>query len=228
MNLAKFSINIPALTINYYGLLLISSFFIYIAILLVLTIKEKYKNYEIASLVALECISWLIALLFFRSSFYALLLIVLSGLIIFLITKTDPKKLFAILLFSVPLIYAIGKLGCFLNGCCYGIDYNGPMGVIYSNSKHAPTGISLFPVQLTESIVNLIIFIIATIIYHKKKDIRNTLPFIVLACSTVKFLLDFLRTPGKHIISLNQIFCIIAFIIGIIIIIKSKKAPTSS
>ena len=92
MNLANFSINIPALTINYYGLLLISSFFIYIAILLVLTIKEKYKNYEIASLVALECISWLIALLFFRSSFYALLLIVLSGLIIFLITKAGNRQ----------------------------------------------------------------------------------------------------------------------------------------
>ena len=227
MNLANFSINIPALPINYYGLLLISSFFIHIAILLVLTIKEKYKNYEIASLVALECISWLIALLFFRSSFYALLLIVLSGLIIFLITKTDPKKLFAILLFSVPLIYAIGKLGCFLNGCCYGIDYSGPLRVLYSSSKHAPTGISLFPVQLVESIVNLIIFIISIIIYYKKKDITKTLPFIVLACSTVKFLLDFLRTPGKHIISLNQIFCIIAFIIGIIIFIKSKKAPTS-
>ena len=227
MNLANFSINIPALPINYYGLLLISSFFIHIAILLVLTIKEKYKNYEIASLVALECISWLIALLFFRSSFYALLLIVLSGLIIFLITKTDPKKLFAILLFSVPLIYAIGKLGCFLNGCCYGIDYSGPLRVLYSSSKHAPTGISLFPVQLVESIVNLIIFIISIIIYYKKKDITKTLPFIVLACSTFKFLLDFLRTPGKHIISLNQIFCIIAFIIGIIIFIKSKKAPTS-
>ena len=227
MSLANCSINIPALPINYYGLLLISSFFIHIAILLVLTIKEKYKNYEIASLVALECISWLIALLFFRSSFYALLLIALSGLIIFLITKTDPKKLFAILLFSVPLIYAIGKLGCFLNGCCYGIDYSGPLRVLYSSSKHAPTGISLFPVQLVESIVNLIIFIISIIIYYKKKDITKTLPFIVLACSTVKFLLDFLRTPGKHIISLNQIFCIIAFIIGIIIIIKSKKAPTS-
>ena len=61
----------------------------------------------------------------------------------------------------------------------------------------------------------------------KKKDITKTLPFIVLACSIVKFLLDFLRTPGTHIISNNQFFCIIAFIIGIIIIIKSKKAPTS-
>ena len=227
MNLANFSINIPALPINYYGLLLISSFFIYIAILLVLTIKEKYKKYEIASLVALECISWLIALLFFRSSFYALLLIVLSGFIIFLITKMDPKKLFAILLFSVPLIYAIGKLGCFLNGCCYGIDYSGPLRVLYSSSKHAPNGISLFPVQLVESIINLLIFISVIIIYHKKKDIRITLPYIIIACSIVKFLLDFLRTPGTHIISNNQIFCIIAFIIGIIIIIKSKKTPTS-
>ena len=227
MSLANCSINIPALTINYYGLLLISSFFIYIIILLILTVKEKYKNYEIASIVALECISWLVALLFFRSSFYALLLISLSGFIFFLITKNDPKKLFAVLLFSVPLIYAIGKLGCFLNGCCYGIDYSGPLRVLYSSSKHAPNGISLFPVQLVESIINLLIFISVIIIYHKKKDIRITLPYIIIACSIVKFLLDFLRTPGTHIISNNQIFCIIAFIIGIIIIIKSKKTPTS-
>ena len=219
-------IKIPELKINFYGLLLISSFFIYIIILLILTIKEKYKDYEIASIIGLECISWLVALLWLRSSFYALILISLSGLIFFLITKTDSKKLFAILLFSVPLIYSIGKLGCFLNGCCYGMDYSGPMRVLYSNSKNAPIDTPLFPVQLVESIVNLIIFIIAIIIYHKKKDIRKTFPFIIISCSIVKFSLDFLRTPGEHIISLNQVFCIISLIIGFIIIIKSKKAPT--
>ena len=52
--LAKFSINIPALTINYYGLLLISSFFIYIAILLVLTIKEKYKSGDIIKIIRIS------------------------------------------------------------------------------------------------------------------------------------------------------------------------------
>ena len=219
-------IKIPDLKINFYGLLLISSFFIYIIILLILTIKEKYKDYEIASIIGLECISWLVALLWLRSSFYALILISLSGLIFFLITKTDFKKLFAILLFSVPLIYSIGKLGCFLNGCCYGMDYTGPMRVLYSNSKITPIDTPLFPFQLVESIVNLIIFIIAIIIYHKKKDIKKTFPFIIISCSIVKFSLDFLRTPGEHIISLNQVFCIISLIIGFIIIIKSKKAPT--
>ena len=216
-------IYIPNLNFNYYGISLLVSFLVYLIILVILSIKEKFKDYEIAIITTLEAIVWLVAIFFFRSSFYALILITIAGLIYYFIFKPDPKQLFAILVFSVPLIYAIGKIGCFINGCCYGIEYSGPLHVIYEHADKAPNNTNLFPVQLAETITNYIIFIAAIIVYHKKKDIRYTLPFNLIACSIVKFALDFLRTPGKHIISLNQIFCIIAAVIGIVLLIRIRK-----
>ena len=219
---------IPNLNFNYYGLSLIIGFIVFLIILFILGIKEKFKEYEIASIIALEVFAWIIAILFFRSSFYALILIMISGLIFFLITKKNSMQLFAMLVFSVPLVYAIGKIGCFVNGCCYGIDYSGPFHVIYEASHEAPNYTSLFPIQFAETIVNLIIFLVAIILYHKKKDIRYTLPFNLIACSIAKFSLDFLRANRAHIFTLNQVFCIITITIGIILIIKIKKKPLVS
>lgn len=54
---------------------------------------------------------------------------------------------------SIPLMHSIGKLGCFLVGCCYGIEYNGFGKIIYKYSSEAPNNIYLFPVQLAESIL---------------------------------------------------------------------------
>ena len=32
---------------------------------------------------------------------------------------------------ALPLGHAFGRLGCFLNGCCYGNRWDGPMAVSY-------------------------------------------------------------------------------------------------
>ena len=86
------------------------------------------------------------------------------GLIVmlFLYSKQHKKKfkdlLFAIMP-SIPLMYGIGKIGCFLVGCCYGIKYYGPLSITYNYSPSAPKDIGLFPIQLLEAIVFIIIFV---------------------------------------------------------------------
>lgn len=49
-----------------------------------------------------------------------------------------------------PLIHSIGRVGCFFAGCCYGISWDG----IFSVFLH---GEYRFPVQLLESIFNLLL-----------------------------------------------------------------------
>ena len=73
--------------------------------------------------------------------------------------KKNFKDLLCILLPAIPFMYAVGKIGCFFAGCCYGIEYNGFLNVTYNYSAIAPKGMSLFPIQLLESIVFLIIFL---------------------------------------------------------------------
>lgn len=152
--------------------------------------------------------------------FGAIILIILFALQF----KKSIKELLYIFMPSIPLMYSIGKLGCFIAGCCYGIEYNGPFSVIYNYSLSAPKNAPLFPIQLVESIFFIIIFI-----YMIRKHIKNefddkTLGISFILCGLSKFLLDFLRMSHKNIIiSLNQYISLFFIIIGIIILIHNKR-----
>lgn len=60
---------------------------------------------------------------------------------------------------AVALGHAIGRLGCFAAGCCYGKPTLWPWGVMFRHPESlAPRGIALHPTQLYEAIVNVAIF----------------------------------------------------------------------
>lgn len=60
----------------------------------------------------------------------------------------------SIFIYAAPLMYSIGKIGCFLSGCCEGFVYNG-IGSVSYNYVPNPTGLSYFPIQIIESITFL-------------------------------------------------------------------------
>ena len=114
---------------------------------------------------------------------------------------------------SLPLIYAIGKIGCFFVGCCYGIPYNGILSVTYTDGLNIP----LFPIQITEAIVFLIIFLILN---HFKNN-KNITYITVITCAFIKFFLDYLRYDHvTKLITRNQIISIAFILIAIILLIK--------
>ena len=152
------------------------------------------------------------------------------GVILFLLLfcfqfKKSLKELLYIFMPSLPLMYAIGKIGCFLVGCCHGIEYNGIFKVVYKFSDSVSSGISLFPVQIFETIVFILIFIYMIIKHSKKQFNIKTLGISFILCGMAKFLLDFLRMSHKNIIlSLNQYISIVFIVIGLIIYYKNKKS----
>ena len=125
---------------------------------------------------------------------------------------------------SIPMMYAIGKIGCFLAGCCYGIEYKGWGNVVYNHSPVAPAHTHLFPVQLVEAIFFISIFIYMINRIIKNKFDLNVLRTSSILCGTSKFILDYLRMSHVDtIISLNQVISIIFIIMGTILIIKNNK-----
>jgi phosphatidylglycerol---prolipoprotein diacylglyceryl transferase len=64
---------------------------------------------------------------------------------------------------SFPLAYAFGRIGCFLNGCCYGGECALPWGVRFPDEQH-PGALTppSHPVQLYAMIINLVIFFLLT------------------------------------------------------------------
>ncbi len=67
---------------------------------------------------------------------------------------------------GIILAQLIGRVGCTLNGCCYGTATSLPWGVIYTDPKsegffasaNLPAGIGLHPAQVYEIIYDLIVF----------------------------------------------------------------------
>ncbi|HAB67370.1 MAG TPA: hypothetical protein DCE23_08385 [Firmicutes bacterium] len=138
--------------------------------------------------------------------------------------KKSLKEMMFLFMPSIPLMYSIGKVGCFLVGCCYGIEYNGIGNVVYNYSFSAPVGVHLFPVQIIETVVFLCIFVYMFIKQKYCKFNWNTLGISFCMCGLGKFILDYFRNGHAVIIvSLNQIISLIFVIIGLFLIYKKEN-----
>ena len=151
----------------------------------------------------------------------------LLGIIIMLFVYSKQFKfkfldLLYMLIMVIPLMYSIGKLGCFSAGCCYGIKYNGLFSVVYHKPTSAPPGVGLFPIQLWESIVFALIFVFLLLIKEKHKSIEN-ISYSFILCGFAKFSLEFLRASHENvIISKSQILSLTFVLLGIIILVCGR------
>ena len=119
---------------------------------------------------------------------------------------------------AIALSMAIGRIGCFLTGCCYGIATKLPIGVNFGD------GIKRIPTQLIELVFCLILFAYLFYKQKKKKDLIPGILFkeLVLYYLSFRFLIEFIRATEKNILflSIYQIICIFGVIF---IIIKIRK-----
>ena len=128
-----------------------------------------------------------------------------------------------ILIVSVPLIHAVGRIGCFCAGCCYGRPVDPPWGLFFKAGSAAPFGISLFPIQLMESGINAILFIAIFIFSRGKRKAGQLLGFYFTGYGVERFILEYFRYDQAPILlglSLSQIISLILIPIGIILLIK--------
>ncbi len=120
------------------------------------------------------------------------------------------------------LAQAIGKLGCFLNGCCYGRPTNLPWGVVFAPNSWAgflSQGQPIHPTQLYSAFTNFIIFFILWKMRKRAKfDGFVTCLYMILWSST-RFMIEFLRADYERIPHINldppQIVCLAALFLGL-------------
>lgn len=181
---------------------------------------------------------------------WGVLLGVIFGMLAFkLANKIKSDEFFALLDLMAPyliLAIAIGRIGCFLRGCCFGLPTAMPWGVVYQGESFAAqagfTG-AIHPAQLYHSILDFIIFIVLLKLGKKKSKLEKEnviskynffnisgsifLLFLVLY-SAERFIVDFFRyhPVNEYAIGLTITQWIFAglFIVAFIILkIKRKK-----
>ena len=94
----------------------------------------------------------------------------------------------------IPIAHAFGRMGCNAVGCCYGIPYNGIGAIVYEHSAIAPNGISLFPVQKVEAIINIVIAVcLIAFVNRYEKSKKYSLLFYLISYAIARFFLEFFR-----------------------------------
>lgn len=121
---------------------------------------------------------------------------------------------------ALALGHAIGRIGCFLAGCCYGKPTHSFLGVMFNNPDtlvpHHLQHTHLYPTQLFEVFANFILFVILVKIYKKQKNTGITSLTYIMGYALIRFVIEFLRGDdrGGAILGLypSQIIALILFI----------------
>jgi phosphatidylglycerol---prolipoprotein diacylglyceryl transferase len=141
-------------------------------------------------------------------------------------------KNFDLLVPSLAIAQGIGRIGCFMAGCCYGSETNSSIGIVFSHSDYAPNGISLYPTQLISSFGDFLIAAVLAFYARKERKDGTIAGLYLMLYSIGRFLVEFLRNDPRGAIgflSTSQFICIFIFIGGIILLNKHKiKAPISN
>jgi phosphatidylglycerol:prolipoprotein diacylglycerol transferase len=92
----------------------------------------------------------------------------------------------------IALGHAIGRLGCFFNGCCYGKACALPWAVRFPE-PHLMAGVGVHPTQLYEAAGNLAIFA-GLSMYRRHKRFNGQLWWLyMLSYGALRFLIEFFR-----------------------------------
>lgn len=117
----------------------------------------------------------------------------------------------------ITIAHAFGRIGCFLAGCCYGIETDSIFGVQFPG-MHT----HVYPTQLFEAIF---LFILSGLLFYLgyKKKFLYTFSIYTFSYGVFRFLIEFIRGDdrGAYFLSLSpsQWFSILAIISSFIIFI---------
>jgi len=126
--------------------------------------------------------------------------------------------------------HSIGRIGCFMAGCCYGKETTAWYGIQFPEMTH-----KVIPTNLFEAIFLMILS--AVLLYLAfKKDYKNTFPIYFISYGIWRFLIEYVRGDhrGNFIpgISPSQFWSLLLIIAGVawfvfVIVFKKKSKNTA-
>jgi phosphatidylglycerol:prolipoprotein diacylglycerol transferase len=114
----------------------------------------------------------------------------------FLFCKKHKLKFlqyFDLVMPSIALAQGFGRIGCFLAGCCYGLQTNSPFGIVFHESLYAPNNIRLIPTQLISSGLNFLHFFILTVLAKRVKTDGQVAALYFIFLGIGRFIIEFYR-----------------------------------
>lgn len=165
--------------------------------------------------------------------FYGGLLLAVPTLFIYLKKNALPVwKTLDVFAPCLAIGHAIGRIGCFFAGSCYGKPTDLPWGVVFNDpNTNAIKGVPLHPTQLYESFAETGIFIFLMILRRHKVFDGQIMWTYVLSYSVVRFIIEFFR--GDRIrgfiygdFSIAQGISIVLFLVAVVFLLYNRRNKT--
>lgn len=128
---------------------------------------------------------------------------------------------------SMAIAQAIGRLGCLMAGCCYGLPTESRFNIVFQNAAaSAPKGVSLIPTQIISSLGNFLIMFTLLIYARRKPKAGRVGALYIILYAVGRFFVEFIRNDYRGAIgplSMSQLISIVMLIPGIWLFIKAKE-----
>lgn len=128
---------------------------------------------------------------------------------------------------GIALGHAIGRLGCFAAGCCWGKECHLPWAVTFRSQEAAqvPLNVPLHPTQLYESAANLILFGVLYRLFNRAHREGEVIGWYLVLYSIVRFIIEFFRNHEQSLVaglSLTQWIAFGLLILGAGILVRIR------
>jgi phosphatidylglycerol:prolipoprotein diacylglycerol transferase len=142
------------------------------------------------------------------------------GMYIYSLLKREaPLPLADLVITPIPLAHALGRVGCFLNGCCFGREYEGFPHVFMANANR-------HPVQLYEAGLNLIVFGVLLTLFNRKRRDGVVFAAYLMLYPVVRFIIETFRGDERLRVgtwSVAQVVSVCLFAAGLAILGLSRR-----
>lgn len=149
----------------------------------------------------------------------------LAAALVVLYARRHKLSMIAVLDVMAPALaigHAIARIGCFLQGCCYGAATECALGVHFPLESGIGGGEAVHPVQLYESAANLALGIVLFVLVRKARR-GVALSAYIVGYGILRFLLEFLRGDAERGVwgtfSTSQIVCLVLIPLGVLLLL---------
>jgi len=106
---------------------------------------------------------------------------------------------------GIILAQAIGRVGCLLNGCCYGLETDIFCAIIYTNpASFGPLEVAVHPTQIYEIVYNLIVFGVLLKLRGRFRPEGSLFLIYLTLYSLWRFGIDFIREGTPFLFGLHE------------------------
>lgn len=158
--------------------------------------KQEYAGRDLSAIFAV----WEGGLVFYGGLIGA----IVAGIIYLLWKKQPIWKIADILAPSVALGSVFGRIGCLMNGCCYGRVCNLPWAIV-APEKHVVDGVFFYPlihpVQIYDALLNLILYLTLAWWMSRKKFDGQIFAAYLMGYAVLRSIAEHFRGdyPADHI-----------------------------